>query len=230
MMLNSLFLIISQAYAAGGGGPQEGITGTEVAKILGIVLSLLILALIVFVVKRHRHDLMNPTTRWLHLLSLCIIPTFILFLGNFVAYEEAKEVNFCASCHPVMDPYVNDLKDPNTKNLAGIHSQNRYIQETQCYACHVGYGINGTMNAKLNGLIHMFKFYTGTYKHPIKLYQPFTNANCLRCHAGAKKFEEKDVHIGIMTEIASNAMSCLDCHGPPHPAQVASQTSEGGKK
>jgi nitrate/TMAO reductase-like tetraheme cytochrome c subunit len=237
IQLNILFSIISQAHAASG-GPQEGITGVEFARILGIGLSILVLALILFVVARYRKTLMHPTARWLHLLSLCIVPAFILFLGNFVAYEEAKELNFCASCHPVMDPYVNDLKDPKSNTLASIHNQNRYIQEAQCYACHVGYGLGGTMQAKINGLIHLYKylsrytfrFYTGTYTIPIKMYEPFPNSNCLRCHTAAKKFEEKDVHVGIMTELTSNAMSCLDCHGPPHPPQVASQKPEGGKK
>lgn len=227
--LSNLFLLISQAYAASG-GPQEGITGTEFARMLGIALGLVVLALIVFVLTRYRKSLMNPTARWLHLLSLCIVPAFILFLGNFVAYEEAKEVSFCASCHPVMDPYVNDIKDPKSTTLAAIHNQNRYIQEAICYSCHVGYGINGTMQAKLNGLIHLYKFYAGTASHPIKLYQPFSNSNCLRCHTGAKKFAEKDVHVGIMNELTSNAMSCLDCHGPPHPAQTASAKPQGGKK
>jgi len=230
MIQSNILLLASQAYAATAGAPQEGVTGVELARILGVALSILVLAVIGLVVARYRQNLMHPTARWLHLVSLCIVPAFILFLGNFVAYEEAKEYNFCASCHPVMDPYTSDLKDPKSTTLASIHNQNRYIQEAQCYACHVGYGINGTMQAKLNGLIHLFKFYTGTASHPIKLYQPYTNSNCLRCHTGSKKFEGKDVHAGIMTELTSNAMPCLDCHGPPHPAQVASGKPEGAKK
>lgn len=223
MTLNSLFSIISQAHAASE-GVQQGMTGTEAAKIVGILMSLAVLGLIVFIWVRHRQGLMSPTARWLHLLSLCVIPVFILFLGNFYAYEQAEEVHFCSSCHRVMDHYVNDLKDPKSTTLASIHNNNRYIQEAQCYACHVGYGINGTMKAKLNGLIHFYKFFTHTESHPIKLYQPFPNANCLRCHDGSKKFEEKDVHVGIMTELTSNSMSCLDCHGPPHPPQAANKS------
>jgi nitrate/TMAO reductase-like tetraheme cytochrome c subunit len=220
IQLGSLFSFFSLAYAASEGA-QEGMTGVEFAQLLGVIMSLAVLGLIVFVWIRYRHSLTHPTARWLHLLSLCIIPVFILFLGNFYAYEKAEEVAFCASCHRVMDHYVNDLNDPKSTTLAAIHNQNRYIQEAQCYACHVGYGINGTMQAKLNGLIHFYKFYTATESRPIKLYQPFANANCLRCHTGSKKFEGKDVHDGIMNELTSNAMSCLDCHGPPHLPQTA---------
>ena len=229
IQLSTLFLMVSLAHAASG-SPQEGLTGVEVAKILGIGLSILALLLILLVVVRYRHALMDPTARWLHLLSLAVIPVFILFLGNFVAYEEAKELAFCDSCHPVMDPYINDIKDPKSKTLASIHYQNRYIQEAQCYACHVGYGINGTGKAKFNGLIHLYKFYSGTHKPPIKLYQPFPNSNCLRCHSGAKKFQESPTHTAMMDDITSNAMSCLDCHGPLHLEQMAAQKPEGGKK
>ena len=42
--------------------------------------------------------------------------------------------------------------------------------------------------------------------------------------------EENDVHIAMMSDIKSNAMSCLDCHGPVHPEQVASKKTEGGGK
>jgi len=229
MNLKLFFPIVTQLYAAIE-APQEGITGVELAKILGIVLSILTLALIVFVFLYHRKSLLGQTARWLHLLSLCVIPVFLLFLGNFVAYEGGKELAFCASCHPVMDPYVNDLLDPNSKTLAAIHNQNRYIQKEQCYSCHVGYGINGTMNAKMNGLMHLYKFFTDTYVLPIKLYEPYSNSVCLLCHSGSKKFEGNDVHASIMSELTSNALSCLVCHGPAHLDQVASKKTEGRVK
>jgi len=220
--LQLFFPIVARLYAATE-APQEGITGVELAKGVGLVFGVLSLALILFVFFCHRRSMLSQTARWLHLLSLCVIPVFLLFLGNFVAYEEAKELSFCASCHPVMDPYVNDLIDPKSKNLAPIHYKNHYIQETPCYACHVGYGINGTMKAKMNGLKHLYKFLTGTYSHPIKLYDPYSNSNCLRCHLEAKKFEENEVHVGIKELLTSDGMSCMDCHGPVHPAQVASK-------
>ncbi len=229
MSLQLFFPIVTQLYAATE-VVQEGITGVELAKNLGLGLGVLTLALIIYTFLVHRKSPLSQTARWLHFLSLCIIPVILLFLGNLVAYEEAKELEFCASCHPVMDPYVNDLRDPKSTNLAAIHNQNRYIREAQCYACHVGYGINGTGKAKMNGLIHLYKFFTDSYVHPIKLYEPFPNSNCLHCHNGSQKFEQNDVHIAMMSDIKSNAMSCLDCHGPVHHEQVASKKTEGGGK
>jgi len=226
--LHLFFPMVSQVYAATE-MPQEGITGVGLAKILGLGFSILTLALILFILIYHRNSLFGQTARWLHLVSLCMIPIFVLFLGNIVAYEEAKELSFCASCHPVMDPYVNDLADPKSTTLAAIHNKNRYIQKAQCYACHVGYGINGTGKAKMNGLMHLYKFFTNTHTHPIKLYDPYDNSNCLTCHKGSQKFEKNDVHDPLMSELVSNGMSCMDCHGPAHLEQVAVEKTEEKK-
>ncbi len=199
---------------------QEGLSGTELAQILGFGLGVLSLALILFVLVIHRRNLFSQTARWLHLLSLCVIPVFILFLGNLVAYDGSKQTAFCGACHPVMGPYVDDLFDPTSSSLAAIHSQNRFIQKNKCYSCHVGYGINGNLEAKIDGLQHMggflYRFYTGTFQAPIKLFRPYNNSNCLRCHAGAKKFERNSSHVAIMRSLKTNKASCLLCHAEAH--------------
>ena len=219
--------ILSQVQLAPSGPLHEPLTAVKLGKQLGIGFCILVLLLVLYTAVFHRKRLLEPTAKWLHLIGLCILPLFIWFLGNFVAYEEAKKVEFCGSCHPVMDPYVNDLKDPNSKTLAAIHYQNRYIGEEQCYSCHVDYGIFGTYQAKMNGLMHLYKFYTATWKLPIKLYQSYPNGICLNCHDRAKKFEQEEVHIGIRGDLASNAMSCLDCHSPSHRPQSASPRPKG---
>ena len=127
MSLQLFFPIVTQLYAATE-APQEGITGVELAKILGLGLGVLTLGLIFFVFIYHRKSILSQTARWLHLLSLCVIPLFLLFLGNFVAFEGAEQQEFCASCHIVMDHYVNDQNDPKSSTLAAIHNQNRYIR------------------------------------------------------------------------------------------------------
>ncbi len=218
-MLLLSFAFVPDLYAASEVG-QEGLSGAELAQILGFGLGVLSLALILFVLVFHRRNLFSQTARWLHLLSLCVIPVFILFLGNLVAYDGSKKTAFCGSCHPVMGPYVDDLFDPTSSSLAAIHSQNRFIQKNKCYSCHVGYGINGNMEAKIDGLKHMgrflYRFYTGTFQEPIKLIRPYSNSNCLRCHAGAKRFEGNSVHVAIMGSLKTNKASCLFCHAEAH--------------
>jgi nitrate/TMAO reductase-like tetraheme cytochrome c subunit len=213
------FAFVPDLYAAND-VRQEGLSGAELAQRVGFGLGVLSLALILFVLVYHRRNLFSQAARWLHFLSLCVIPVFILFLGNLVAYDGSKQTAFCGACHPVMGPYVDDLFDPTSSSLAAIHNQNRYIQKNKCYSCHVGYGIAGNLEAKIDGLQHMARFlyrhYTGTFQEPIKLIRPYNNANCLRCHAGAKKFEGIGIHAGMMSQIKTNKASCLNCHAKPH--------------
>ncbi len=214
MLLLSL-VFVPGLYAATE-APAEGISGVEFAKILGVGLGVLTLGLILYVLVYHRRTPLGQTALWLHLLSLCVIPVFLIFLGSLVAYKEGETKAFCGSCHAAMGPYVNDLSDPNSASLAAIHHQNRFIQENHCYSCHVGYGLAGTMEAKIDGLWHMYYFFIGGYPQRIKLSKPYNSANCLRCHEGSKKFEGNKVHATIMTALKSKKASCLFCHAEAH--------------
>jgi len=91
------FAFVPDLYAASEVG-QEGLSGAELAQILGFGLGVLCLALILFVLVIHRRNLFSQTARWLHLLSLCVIPVSILFLGNLVAYDGSKNPPMC--CRP----------------------------------------------------------------------------------------------------------------------------------
>ncbi len=217
-----------QAQIPHGVPPHQPITAVELANYLGIGLSIVVLVLVFYTAVFHRDRLLEPAAKWLHLIGLAILPLFIWFLGNFVAVEEAKKVAFCGSCHPVMDPYVNDMIDPTSKTLAAVHYQDRLIVTEHCYACHVSYGLHGTFRAKMEGMKDVYQFYTGTWELPIKLSQPFSNWNCLRCHGDAKKYEELAIHVAFRSDMASDAVSCLDCHSPTHPPQPTARRKEKG--
>lgn len=216
-----------QAQILHGVPPHQPLTAVEVAKLLGIGSGILVLLLVVYTLIYHRERLLEPTAKWLHLVGLAIMPLFIWFLGNFVAIEEAKNVAFCGSCHPVMDPYVNDMRDPTSNTLAAIHYQNRYIVAEHCYSCHVSYGLFGTFRAKMEGLKDVYRFYTATWELPITLSLPYSNWNCLHCHEGAKKYEDLAVHRAIRPLVTSEKMSCLSCHRPTHPTRSIPPAQKG---
>ena len=153
---------------------------------------------------------------WFLLFAVVIFPGLALLLGTQRTIEASKGPEFCGSCH-VMDPWVNDLHDPQSKTLAAVHYQNRYVRENQCYTCHTDYGLGGPLRAKLTGMVHLFKWESGTYELPIKLYRPYSFANCLHCHGDAKSF--RDAHEDSMEAIADGSMGCTDCHDPVHPPQ-----------
>ena len=74
----------------------------------------------------------------------------------------------------------------------------------------------GGVKAKINGLRHVWVQYLGTAPEHIELYEAYSNQECLRCHAGARSFEEPDFHVEVRRELAANEVSCLECHDLVH--------------
>ncbi len=155
---------------------------------------------------------------WFLLFAVVIFPGLALTLGVQRTLDAAERPEFCGSCH-VMEPWVHDLHDPDSKNLAAIHYKNRFILEDQCYTCHTDYGLTGPLRAKLTGMVHLFKYETGTYTLPIKLYHPYDFDNCLHCHGQSKRYV--DAHADALDALADGSMGCTDCHDHIHPEQEA---------
>lgn len=195
-----------------------------ITTILSILILLIIFSTIIFRKK------INPiTANFLRFVSLSALPVFLFLFGSFATFEGSKKVEFCQSCHSAMNLYVSDLKEKGSETLASIHYNNRYIQEGQCYECHVNYGLFGTIQGKIVGLKHLYHWVTNSEtangKKQIKLYNAYQNELCLRCHAGSQRFIEVEdgVHLTngkeMLEKDSSGApvLSCLECHGPAHP-------------
>lgn len=182
------------------------------AALLAGALAIVIIGYAAFV----RREL-DSTGKWLLLIGLVILPLFVSLSGTAIVMEQSKQVAACASCH-TMHPFVNDLKDPESETLAARHYQNRWIPDHQCYSCHTDYHIFGKARAKLEGVRHLLTFYTGRYKLPIRMAAPYRNSICLHCHGEAKSYLGAEIHREISAEILSNNTSCVECHGPAHPA------------
>jgi nitrate/TMAO reductase-like tetraheme cytochrome c subunit len=187
------------------------------SKAMGLVLvgaaGLLILYTLVF----RRRRLHETASKWMLFTGICLLPTPVMFLSTAVGLEQSKNVEFCSSCH-VMKPFVDDLKDSSSKTLSALHYKNRYIQREHCYRCHTDYGILGTMEAKKQGLSHIWKAGTSSYSLPVKMSKPYNYAICLDCHAESAKFNNQAAHSGVVQETLTGKSKCLDCHDPPHPA------------
>ena len=141
--------------------------------------------------------------------------------GNLLVFERAEKVEFCASCHLTMQVYVDDMVDPESESLAAVHYKNRYIPSKQCYDCHTSYGMFGTVEAKMAGTIDTYKYYTGIYTFPIKMRHPYSNGDCLKCHAESVKWKGQEMHVENREGLFADEMSCLECHDPMgHPAHI----------
>ena len=188
------------------------------ARILAWVLTLAVILVTYTLVKAVRGRLVGISGKALMLIGVVLLPSFSIATGMLLVFTRAERVEFCASCHHVMQPYADDLTNPNGTGLAAIHFVNRYIPTNQCYECHTSYGLFGTAEAKLHGIGEVLKYYTGTYEVPLSMWTPYPNADCLKCHAESKLWLSVDAHTYEETEeeLFANQISCMECHGAAH--------------
>jgi len=162
--------------------------------------------------------------RLVALLAFIVLPATAVFFANYHPFQGVHEVQGCASCH-VMLPMVNDMQDPGSETLAARHYRNRWIADDQCFHCHSDYGLGGNLEAKLTGFRHLARYTTRTYHEPIKARIKFDNNNCLHCHDKTPKFVAVESHVTDHTQLATNQVMCVECHGDAHP--TAEQRTPG---
>lgn len=154
--------------------------------------------------------------------GLFLLPTVAAVLGNVSNLETTKTVRFCGSCH-AMTTHVNDAHDPGSASLASRHARLPAQHEEACYGCHADYGMFGGITTKLNGMRHVWEFYTDDWSTPDhappKLYKPYDTRVCMSCHDPLRADAplEHRVHA---EKIEARAIKCTEsgCHGRPHPA------------
>jgi cytochrome c-type protein NapC len=195
-----------------------------------------------------RRPPLERSTKVLLLFGLGVMPIAVALAGNISGFEYTLQRQFCSSCH-VMLPYTEDAADPGSKSLAAIHSRNSSFGTESCYTCHADYELFGAMTTKVNGLRHLYHYVTeyansgpyGEGAEPIKMYKPFQNGMCTRCHSmTAPSWRSNEEHAGMLEELKSGDAKCVDCHGGAavHPRSFAhggngraptASAAEGGK-
>lgn len=175
-------------------------------------------AILIHLLAFRRRRLLEPTCKWLFLISLGVLPSFVLIGANGVILTESKTVEACGSCH-VMKPFIEAMRDPGNDLLAAVHYKNRFIPDHQCYTCHSGYGIFGDVEAKAKGVGHLWKYWSDRYARPLRLDGKFDESHCFKCHAGSQRFDKVEAHQGadFWKDLKSGAATCFDCHGRAHP-------------
>jgi cytochrome c-type protein NapC len=187
-----------------------------------VAVILITIALIVTLIFKPELTL-TSTGKILAFLSLFIFPILAGVLGTASHMEHSKTTEFCLSCHE-MTPFGKSLHIDDSSFIPASHFQNiRVPRKTACFTCHTNYTMYGDLNAKLEGLHHVYVHYLGTVPLPkdIRLYRPYSNRECLHCHLGARTFEEGATHNEEPDRLAlikSNKLSCLSsgCHESVH--------------
>lgn len=176
------------------------------------------IALLLFTMFKFRGSTAGPASWALLVAGVALVPLMSTGLGTLLVFDRAERVEFCASCHLTMQTFVNDMRDPKSESLAAVHFKNKYIPDNQCYVCHTSYGMFGTVEAKMSGMVDVYKYFTKTYPKIISMREPYPNHDCLKCHAESAKWLKHDEHIAARDDLFADKMKCLDCHGADHPA------------
>ena len=165
-----------------------------------------------------RGELNGVPAKVIMLVGVVLLPSFSVTTGMLLVFIRAESVEFCASCHHVMQAYADDMNDPEGTGIAAVHFVNRYIPGDQCYECHTSYGLFGTIEAKLHGIGEVYRYYTHTYNQPIEMWQPYPNRDCLKCHASSRKWLVVDAHTDedMQARLFDDRISCMDCHESGH--------------
>jgi NapC/NirT cytochrome c family, N-terminal region len=151
-------------------------------------------------------------------ISLFILPALCIGGGMSIHVQRSEQRSFCISCH-VMEPYGRSLYVDNPNYIPAAHFQNHRVPaDMACYACHGDYTLYGPLTDKLKGLTRIYLQYVGTPPKQITIPGGYRNRQCLRCHAGARKFEENPIHKAMMPSLTSNQVSCITsgCHDTIH--------------
>ncbi len=165
-----------------------------------------------------RGELNGVPGKVIMLAGVVLLPSFSVATGMLLVFIRAESVEFCASCHHVMQAYADDMNDAEGTGIAAVHFVNRYIPGDQCYECHTSYGLFGTVEAKLHGIGEVYRYYTRTYSQPIEMWKPYPNRDCLKCHADSRKWLSVDAHTdeNMQAQLFDDRISCMECHEPGH--------------
>jgi hypothetical protein len=228
-MSHNILTFVTSGHAAG----MPWGDSLDWALVISILLCALTLVCIAISLFLYRGREAEATALSLGCVGLLLAPVALLPISNFAILRYTKQQAFCASCHTVMQPYVDDMHRANGRTMAARHFQNRFANATECYSCHVSPGMYGMFEAKLTGLHEAYAYATGNYHLPLKMATPFSNQFCLRCHDGARKFMAEDSHLDAngktAQDLISGATRCEECHGPGHQIASLAQTSVGAR-
>jgi len=197
------------------------------ARILAWGLIVAVAIVLYALVRAVRGRLAGARSTALMVLCIIVLPSFSVATGMLLVFIRAERVEFCGSCHRVMEAYTSDMTNTEGTGLAAIHYVNQYIPTNQCYECHTSYGLFGTVEAKIHGVAEVARYYTRTYELPISMWKPYSNGDCLKCHARSAKWLSVDAHIDGETEqqLFEDRISCMSCHQAAH--RVRDGAAEG---
>jgi cytochrome c-type protein NapC len=186
---------------------------------IGILDALIILTILLIVILFVRPQITaGAPGKILAFIAMFALPALCVGAGMFTHIQRSEQTKFCISCH-AMENYGKSLYIDDPSYLPAQHFQNHRVPADEaCYACHADYTIYGPLKDKLAGIRRIYMQYISTPPAHIAIPGGYNNHQCLRCHRGARNFEEDTTHQALMDSLTSNQMSCITsgCHDAVH--------------
>jgi len=153
-------------------------------------------------------------------IALFLLPSLCVLAGVSSHVERSHETRFCISCHSMVN-YGRSLYIDDANYIPAAHFQNHRVPpDAACAACHADYSVYGGLKDKWQGMRRVYMQYVSKPPNPITIPGGFSNRQCLRCHLGARSFEENPTHQAMMDSLRSGEFSCITsgCHDSIHNA------------
>ena len=145
-------------------------------------------------------------------LAVLVLPTAAFSLGMAEHMEQSKTTGFCLSCH-VMEPYGRSLFIDSPDHVPANHFQDKRVpRESACLICHTTYTMFGDLQAKLTGGKHLYVNYFGHHPGGALALPALPEPRMPILPRRGQIFDESDIHLDVRAELASNEISCLECH------------------
>ena len=104
-------------------------------------------------------ELLHGRLHPIHRAFAVLLPIAVYALCRLLVLKDTKNVWFCRSCH-VITPIVASIEADNG-SLAAIHYARGLVPQSRPARCAAGYGIWGTVDAKMDGVMHMLRTVAG---------------------------------------------------------------------
>lgn len=185
----------------------------------GILVALIVLTIALAVVFLVRSSItMGATGKIFAFVGLCVLPVLCIGAGWSVQQERSEQTSSCIACHS-MESHGKSLYVADPSYIPAQHFQNHLVPaDKACYTCHTDYARYGSFEDKVRGLKYIYMQYVSTPPKTIRISSPYSNLQCLHCHAGARGFSDNPAHNAIMGSLTTNQISCLTCHDTIHNA------------
>jgi nitrate/TMAO reductase-like tetraheme cytochrome c subunit len=166
------------------------------------------------------------------LVALFLAPAIAAYGGVTEHLERSQTTGYCLSCH-VMSDYGSSLRADDPAAIPAAHYQNNRIpRDYACISCHSEYGLSGDHRAMARFTRNTIETYLDRVPDKVRARRT-RNRDCLRCHVGARSFEENAAHqegaapMVSLPAIKAGKISCTrsGCHHVVHDVRAVAMAT-----